>query len=275
VFLRVMISRARTYARQLGVGRLLWRIQQPPKRLVSRALGRARARLFLLKLRTSRRRVISEYFQKNPVRKLQLGSGINVLSGWLNSDGFEPTAFNTAFRHFRGDILLNVLEEFPFVDCSVDYIFSEHLIEHLTYHQGQSMLSECFRVTKPGGRIRIAAPDFEVFIGLYGKDIGAEQQHFINEYVRFNSTVWSSDLAHVKANKAVFVLNHNFRAWGHQFIYDFSTLAESLRAAGFVDIARRKPAESPDPHLRGLEFRKETVGVFDALIVEGTKPAVA
>ena len=28
------------------------------------------------------------------------------------------------------------------------------------------MLNECFRVIKPGGRIRIATPDLEVLLGL-------------------------------------------------------------------------------------------------------------
>ena len=60
--------------------------------------------------------------------------------------------------------------------------------------------------------------------------------------------------------------------WGHLFLYDFSTLADAMHEAGFVNITRQKPQDSSDPNLCGLEFRKEIVGVFDALIVEGRKP---
>ena len=37
-----------------------------------------------------------------------------------------------------------------------------------------------------------------------------EQRRFATEYIRFNSTVWSSDLRHVKGNEAVFIANHCF-----------------------------------------------------------------
>ncbi len=123
--------------------------------------------------------------------------------------------------------------------------------------------------------MRIAAPDLEVFVGLYGSNKSAEQQLFLSEYVRFNSSVWSSDLSGVSRDEAVFVLNHNFRAWGHQFIYDYHALEGALSNVGFVDIERLAPGESRNTELRGLEFRKEIVGIFDALIVEARKPGTA
>jgi hypothetical protein len=77
----------------------------------------------------------------------------------------------------------------------------------------------------------------------------------------------------VTGNKAIFMLNHAVRAWGHQFLYDYSTLADLVSKVGFVNVIRREPFKSDDVNLRGLEFRKELVGILDALIVEGTKPA--
>jgi len=229
-------------------------------------------RWFLFKLRTSRKKQIAQYFANTPLRKLQLGAGINCLPDWLNSEAFVPSSFKLSITTDKNYIYLDVCQPFPMEDNSVDYIFHEHVIEHLNYHQGHFMLKECFRVLKPGGRVRIATPDLQFFVGLYGSGINAEQRLFLKEYVRFNSKVWSHDLNHVRNNEAVFVLNHNFRAWGHQFIYDYATLADALEITGFVETERQAPHKSRDIHLRNLEYRKEIVGILDALIIEARKP---
>jgi hypothetical protein len=52
-----------------------------------------------------------------------------------------------------------------------------------------------------------------------------------------------------------FLLNNEFRAWGHQFIYDESTLVRLLSEAGFSDITRYPIGQSDDPALIGLETR--------------------
>jgi predicted SAM-dependent methyltransferase len=226
----------------------------------------------LIGLRRSRLRQIREYFAQHQVRKLQVGAGDNPLAGWLNSEGFAPSSFTHSLKAARGYLLLDAREPFPFEEASVDYVFHEHVIEHLSYQQGQFMVAECMRILKPGGRMRVSTPDLAVFVGLFGDDIDKNQQQFLREYVDFNSRVWSTDLKHVTDNEAVFVLNHNFRAWGHQFIYDYQTLAGLLSEAGFVDIERQSPQMSSDSHLRGLEARKEFVSIFGSLIVEASKP---
>ena len=156
----------------------------------------------------------------------------------------------------------------------MDYIFHEHLIEHLDYQQGQFMLKECFRILKPGGRMRIATPNLEVFVRLFGNELNEEQHLFLAEYVRFNSEVWSSDLKYVQNNKAVFTLNHALRAWGHQFMYDYRTLADAARAAGFINISREEPQKSMDVNLSQLEMRKDMVNIYGTLIIESQKPGI-
>jgi predicted SAM-dependent methyltransferase len=229
-------------------------------------------RLLVRKLKFTRRRQINNYFANVQVRKLHLGSGDNLLPGWLNSDAFVPSSFTHALKSASRYIFLDVCQPFPIENDSVDYIFHEHVIEHLNYHQGQFMLKECFRILKPGGRIRIATPDLQVFVRLYGEEINTDQQHYLNEYVRFNSEVWSADLAHARRNQSAFVINHALRAWGHQFIYDLPTLSDAAKTVGFVETKRVEPQISDDGHLSNLEFRKDFVGIFDALIVEAKKP---
>jgi predicted SAM-dependent methyltransferase len=250
----------------------LQRIWQATRKATGPYISPLLGRLILVNLKASRKRQIAEYFASHPVRKLQLAAGANSLPGWLNSEAFVPSSFTHSLSVADGYIYLDVCAHFPFDDNSVDYVFHEHVIEHLSYQQGQFMLKECLRILKPGGRLRSATPDLETFVKLYGKSPSAEQKLFMTEYVRFNSGIWSSDLKHVTDNHAVFVINHNVRAWGHQFIYDFATMSAILKGVGFSDITRREPQKSPDIHLANLEFRKEIVGNFDALIVEARKP---
>jgi predicted SAM-dependent methyltransferase len=232
------------------------------------------SRLVLLNLKISRKKQIAEYFAKSKIRKLQLGAGSNGLNGWLNSEAFVPSSFTHSLKVAREYIFLDVCQPFPFEDNSVEYIFHEHVIEHINYHQGQSMLQECFRILKPGGWMRIATPNLQVLVGLYGRQSSVDDKLYLSEYVRFNSGVWSSDLSHVSNNQAVFVLNHALRAWGHQFIYDYQTLSDAVGSAGFINISREEPQKSCDSHLANLEYRKDLVGIYDALVVEAQKPSL-
>ncbi|MBV9828891.1 MAG: methyltransferase domain-containing protein [Alphaproteobacteria bacterium] len=256
-----------------------WRRLRYLNRIRHRELARivdpiARA-MIMYQLKRRRVSQIESYLARSPIRKLQLGAGSNILTGWLNSEGFAPSSFTRAINDSNSYIFLDVSKPFPFEDGSFDYIFHEHLIEHLNYLQGRLTLAECLRVLKPGGTIRIATPDLQVFCGLCNDEKSPEQVLFLSEYVRLNSGIWSADLGHVRDNHVAFVLNHNFRAWGHQFIYDYATLAEVLRTVGFSEIGRRVAHVSEDENLSGLEFRKDIVGVFDALVVEAKKPSAA
>src|SRR4051812_41800883 len=88
-------------------------------------------------------RQIREYNRGHPIRKLQLGAGGIVYPGWLNTD-IEPGP---------GKVYLDATKPFPISDGAIQYIFGEHVIEHLSYDDGLLMLRECYRVLAPGGKI--------------------------------------------------------------------------------------------------------------------------
>jgi predicted SAM-dependent methyltransferase len=56
-----------------------------------------------------------------------------------------------------------------FEDNTFDYIFSEHMIEHVDHDGAVAMLRECYRVLKPGGTICMATPDLAVIVGLLAR----------------------------------------------------------------------------------------------------------
>ena len=203
-------------------------------------------------------RLIRNYLRDHSTHKLHLGCGRNSLDGWLNSDQHPKS--NNILR-------LNVTRRFPFEDKLFSYMFSEHMIEHLTYAQGTQMLKECHRILKPNGRIRISTPDLSFLLGLYFDDRSDLQKQYIE---------WATK-THVKNAPyydATFVINNFVRDWGHQFIYDEPSLRFALEKAGFSEIVRCEFNASEDVELQGLENEARMPPGFlalESLILEAIK----
>lgn len=52
-------------------------------------------------------------------------------------------------------------ESFPFDDCSVDYAYASHSLEHLTVTGFLHVMDETYRCLKPNGQFKIIAPYFQ------------------------------------------------------------------------------------------------------------------
>src|SRR5262249_4764480 len=156
----------------------------------------------------------------------------------------------------------------PLPDATFDVIFSEHLIEHLTPGGGRNMLSECARILRRGGRVRIACPDLSRIVALCSASSDANVR-----YLRLFSEKFLSD---VESPTPVHTINHLFREWGHRFLYDEPTLAAEMSRAGFQDIRRVGIGESTSEHLCGLERHGNIVGVemneFETMVLEARRP---
>ena len=205
---------------------------------------------------------IHDYLARHEIRKLQLGAGVNREDGWLSTD-----------IDSRHDEVLEVdaSEPLPFPDDSLDFIFAEHMIEHIAYRPGQRMLRQCLRVLRPGGVLRLATPDLARLIGVYRGDAGPDGEH----YLQHAFERWLKGRPHPHP---AFLLNHNLRAWGHLFVYDEDLLTRALGEAGYVDITRCELGESAHEALRGMERHGTHNKIspravrFETMIIEATKP---
>ena len=202
---------------------------------------------------------IDAYLRAQPVRKLQIGSGPVSLPGWLNTDTY-PVA--------PADVYMDAAKPFPFAERTFDFVFSEHVIEHITYDEGFSMLRESFRVLKPGGWIRIATPDLKKIVDLFSRPQTERQRRYIEWSMAANNP-------QVKLGSECFVLNSFVRNWGHQFIYDPPTLHAALNSAGFIEVRPCSPGESQNPALRGLESHGQQIGEewneFETMVIEAQR----
>lgn len=218
--------------------------------------------IFHENLRWSRTRSqgIASYLETHHVRKLQVGAGTHVLEGWFNTD-IVPSPPDVFY--------LDSTRSFAFENSTFDYVFSEHHIEHLTYSEGLFTLRECYRVLKPGGKVRIATPSLEALLSLYTPAPNKIQQR----YIRFATDMFLPD---VGVYSAVFVINNAFHNWGHQFLYDTPTLRGAMREAGFVNVVPATSCESNDSHLRGIDRHGQFIGDedinrFETMVLEGSR----
>jgi predicted SAM-dependent methyltransferase len=202
-------------------------------------------------------RLRTGYLQKTTTPKLHIGSGWRLLDGWLNTD-----------LELIPDVMqMDATQRFPFADGTFQYVYTEHMIEHVPYPQGTYMLRECHRVMRNGGVIRVITPDLGAVIRLYRGDLSTDQKKYLSWFCQtFVPEECPPD--------AVSAINAMFRLWGHQFIYDEATLADAMRAAGFSSVTRRFLRESDHSDLQNLGNEQrypEGLLECESLTLEGCK----
>lgn len=190
---------------------------------------------------------VAELTQGKKFVKLNVGCGTDHKEGWVNIDN------NSDDNIEKLDLNWDLRNPLPFSENSVDFIFNEHFIEHLTVEEGQTFLKDALRVLKPGGVMRIATPDLEVTVNKY-----------ISVPIEDDPVLKKFNLSFIKTRAER--INTGFRAWGHKWLYDWEELERRLLEAGFKKIKRCELNKSTHSVLRNLETREEST-----LIAEITK----
>jgi predicted SAM-dependent methyltransferase len=199
--------------------------------------------------------VVSRYLRAHSIRKLQIGSHVCVLPGWLNSDLY-PLSISS--------IALDATKTFPLPTGSFDYVFSEHQFEHIAYEQGVAMLGECRRILRPGGKIRLALPSLDRMVELFQP----ARTDFQDKYIRYMTNLsWPT----VQDPIPCFAMNSAFMDWGHRFIYDRATLRKTLEMAGFDRVQFFTPGISDDPNLTGIEARTRDMDLYETMVAQAVR----
>jgi SAM-dependent methyltransferase len=117
-----------------------------------------------------------------PRRSLNLGGGPWFAAlGWKNLEGVSSSLNPHPFR-FSPDCV------FPFADESFDLVYSSHMLEHLDPASISRVLSEAFRVTRPGGRFILKVPDYDKLLAEWR----AGETNFVSSKLwDFQSVKWT------------------------------------------------------------------------------------
>lgn len=84
-------------------------------------------------------------------KKLNIGCGAEILSGWINLDSVVNPGVDVVF-----DLELIPQKRLPFNDSEIDVFLLSHLLEHLS--QPLAVMQELWRVAAPNARMIVRVP---------------------------------------------------------------------------------------------------------------------
>jgi predicted SAM-dependent methyltransferase len=135
------------------------------------------------------------------MRKLNLGCGSNIIAGWENHDS---------------DV--DIRNPLPYEDESIDFIFIEHCVEHVTTPDAVRFFAECLRILKYEGTLRIAVPSGDKIYDLADEP-----------YLKWHGQSGFGDGTRRSAVRSILLNHGHLSAWNH------SILEACLFAAGFEE----------------------------------------
>lgn len=135
------------------------------------------------------------------MRKLNLGCGGNLLTDWENHDA---------------DV--DISKPLPYADNSIDYIFAEHVCEHLTTPDVVRFFTEARRILKAGGKLRIAVPSVDQILD------SADEA-----YLQWHGKSGFGDGSRRAAVRSILLDHGHLSAWNH------AIMEACMYAAGFAE----------------------------------------
>jgi predicted SAM-dependent methyltransferase len=123
---------------------------------------------------------------------------------------------------------LDIAEPLPFDDGCLEWVYAEHLIEHVPLPTARYWLSEVRRVLAPGGLLRLTTPDLRKYVEGYLSG----NKFFATHRRRVKLAI---GVAPPMPKRNAFMLNQIFYLYGHRWLYDLDELRYVLGEAGFAE----------------------------------------
>jgi len=215
--------------------------------------------------------------------RINVGCGMTPTPGWINLDNSPSltlarwpsavrvlrrmgliSATQAAFAEFaqHADIRrADATKGLPLGDCTVDVLYSSHMLEHLDRTEARRFLKDALRVLKPGGVIRLAVPDL-------GKKIGEYLEH--GDADKFLAgTLMCIDRPKTLVQRLRFVVAGPRH---HQWMYDERSLTKLLTDCGFIEAARQPAGSTTIPDSGELDVAERAE---ESLYVEARRSSAA
>jgi predicted SAM-dependent methyltransferase len=177
------------------------------------------------------------FLNSSGLNKVHYGCGTNLFMEWLNLDSL-PQSFILAHKIEKSLVgeyqyeSIDLTSRQPFPDNTFDFAFSEDFIEHISQADSIVFLTECFRVLKPKGVLRLSFP------GLEG---------VLRNCYTYPSSFETANNLKIEA----------YTQWEHLHFYSREELILVAQTIGYKKVQFVSYGESEFKELRSLDVRHE------------------
>lgn len=176
--------------------------------------------------------------------KLNVGCNDVIFEGWTNMD-LHPHV---------GAIQHDARQPFPYGDNSIDFMFSEHFIEHLNETESLVYLKECHRILKPGAVVRTSTFCIDEIMRNCVTDL---------KWDEYKKTLLGGRFSHLARTQFFNLAVHE--AGIHKYMWNNDELIRYLEVAGFSNFNTPLKRESTYIELQALEWRDNSNCIVEAI----------
>lgn len=171
---------------------------------------------------------------------------LRVQSSWWGRMIFPFVARHSEYMwptHIRW---MDITRGLPFADSSVDAVYASHVLEHLYRSDALQLLTECRRILKPRGVIRLVLPDLKTMAASYLQDARSDAAVYFNQQLLMREA--NGPTGSFGRLKMLLADHHT-----HKFMYDVPLLQQDLMEAGFRDVSEHTYLDSRIPEINEVE----------------------
>ncbi len=183
------------------------------------------------------KKIFKRKIYKPKCDKLEIGPGDKRILGFCTVN-----AVRSPVTDYICDCGKNNL---PFTDNVFSIVYSSHFLEHIEWFNTDRILSEMYRVLKPGGYVEIWVPDAlkvaKTIIAAESGELTKSPDDWKTWRNRDNNPfIWA-------AGRMFWGANPEYPSW-HKSLYTFKHLKQLLEKHGFINVQELPLSEAKNTH---------------------------
>ncbi|MFX1340665.1 MAG: methyltransferase domain-containing protein [Promethearchaeota archaeon] len=227
-----------------------------------------------------KRRLFSKRFINKYIKSLKSNQKLKIVFGghWSNNPNW---------------LILTKLEQditkrLKFSDETVDVIFTEHVIEHLTFLEAINFMIESKRILKKGGIFRVVCPMIDNLKNIDFRTPNSQKilnNRILPFFKEENNRLLELDLNGIFEDPELFLFHSFFKKHGHEFIWSANLMIKVLHKIGFESVKVCEIGKGLDPEAcierrrRGIyvghnwkeELNSEEIFDMQSIVIEAIK----